>query len=304
MTVHDVPGRFRTFTGVVEIPLRLTAEGPLLIKGPAAFQPDLPDASFVRYPTEHGPVPYIPGSSLKGVLRSGAESLLAALGERVCDPLRLTKKDREEHDKALRQDPSLTGKPGFRTPACNDSHRRCQACLTFGSTEGASVLLVDDGLPWMPGAPSEDRVALLKELDRRSTVRTNVAINRQTGAADGRKLFDYEVITGASFHPVVRLRNPRPWQAALVAAALGLLDDGTLRLGSQTTKGLGRVRTAPETLVVRSLDDRRIGPLLQAAVFEQDTAPGLLRVHRAKDPADTLARWSGQLRSWLDQERS
>jgi CRISPR/Cas system CSM-associated protein Csm3 (group 7 of RAMP superfamily) len=285
------PDRFRTFRATIEIPLTVTAEGPLLIKGPSAALPDRPDDAFVRYPTlEFGPLPYLPGSSLKGVLRSGSEALLRALGRPCCDPL-------EQHGKVEERCARQTGawgRPGLWAD-------RCAACFAYGSVKGAGVCVVEDGLPWRPGDPMSVRAERAAEIEQRSTVRTSVAINRQTGAADSKKLFDYEVLVGVTFHPTIRLRNPRPWEAALVAAAIGLLDEGTLRIGSGTTRGLGRVHATPDAVVVSSLQTDGLRDLLEAGQFGPSERTALLEVRRAQDPAATLRAWSARLGAWLPE---
>jgi CRISPR-associated protein Csm3 len=283
--------RFRTFQGIVEIPLAVTAQGALLIKGASAALPDRPDDAFVRYPTTHfGPVAYLPGSSLKGVLRSGSEALLRALDQPVCDPL-------DQRGKIEQRCAKQTGTFGTSSPWAD----RCPVCLTYGSVKGAGVCLIEDGLPWRPSDPDPVRADRAADIERRSVTRTSVAINRETGAADGQKLFDYEVLVGARFHPTIRLRNPHPWQAALIAAAIGLLDDGTLYLGSGTTRGLGHVRAAAEAVTISSVRADRFRDLLDLDTFNPPERNGLLEVRRAHDPILTLRGWSANLAGWLSQ---
>lgn len=287
----SVGDRFRTFQGIIEIPLAVTAQGALLIKGASASLPDRPDDAFVRYPTaEFGPLAYLPGSSLKGVLRSGSEALLRALGQPVCDPLIQRGKVEERCAKQ-------TGTFRTSSPWAD----RCPACFAYGSVKGAGVCVVEDGLPWRPSDPEEVRAERAAEVERRSVVRTSVAINRETGAADGQKLFDYEVLVGVRFYPTIRLRNPHPWQAALIAAAIGLLDDGTLQLGSGTTRGLGRVRAIAEAATINSVRTERFRDLLDLGGFSPPQRNGLLERRRAHDPAGTLQAWSANLREWLSQ---
>ncbi|MER3452991.1 MAG: hypothetical protein C4344_04900 [Acidimicrobiia bacterium] len=268
--------RFRTFRLTVDIPLAVQATGPLLIKGPDTFDPSRPDASFVRYPTELGDVPFLPGSSLKGVLRSGTEAMLRALGRSACDP----------HDR--------------NSPCRNKSAERCEACLLFGATTGASVVIVEDGMPWRPDDPPARREATLKLLNQRTTVRQGVAIDRKTGAARSNLLFDFEALVGARFYPTVRLRNPEPDQAGLIAAAILLLDDGVFRLGSGTTRGLGRVRALPEAIVLRAANaqDRTAGRLIADALFTGPVPDGfLLRWNAGSDvAADVLKGWAAIVR--------
>ena len=109
-----------------EMTLRLTIRprGPMLIKSgqEAGADPTLLDMNFVRaqHPAGGGQTVYLPGSSLKGVMRAYAEKIARTLGEGVvhetplaCNPLgkglsthdtdfycgkRLEKGDRQERE--------------------------------------------------------------------------------------------------------------------------------------------------------------------------------------------------------------
>jgi len=266
-------GRFGAFRLAVELPLVLRAEGPLLIKGPDAFVPDAPDMAFVRYPTSHGDVPFLPGSSLKGVLRSGVEMLLRGLGERACHVT-------DQNDR------------------CKKADDRCRACLLFGSTEGASVVLVEDGLPWPPGAAEEERSQAARGIEERRALRAGVGIDRQTGSVRVGP-FDYEVLSGVRFYPTIRLRNAEPWQAGALAAGLELLDDGMLRLGWGTTKGLGRVRVEPRHVRLLALEESQARELATTGGLSGPSREGLFLSYTADDGRAVLERWAEALRRWL-----
>lgn len=258
-------GRFLAFEASLTLELELRATGALLIRGQEVFAPDAPDMAFVRYPLDGAGVPFVPGSSLKGVLRSSAESLLRALGRH----------------------------------ACEDRHDRCLACLTFGSTAGGSVVLVDDGMPWPPGASPEERTAAIRRIEAARTVRTGVGIDRQVGAVAVGP-FDYEVLVQPTFFPVVRLRNPKPWQAALLAAAVALLHEGHARLGAMTSRGLGRVEVACRGIELLAAKDRV--PELWDETWSTEPAAGPFVRRRSADPTATLAAWQSQLEAWLGGE--
>jgi CRISPR/Cas system CSM-associated protein Csm3 (group 7 of RAMP superfamily) len=257
-------GRFTVFQGMVQIDIEVEATGALLIRGPDAFTADAPDMAFIRYPIDGAQVPFLPGSSLKGVLRSGAEALLRSLGRQIC----------------------------------TNWQDRCLACLTFGSTRGAAVVLVDDGLPWHPGASESERVSALERIEASRAVRTSVAIDRQAGAVAAGP-FDYEALVRVSFFPSLRLRNPAPWQASVVAAALGLLDDGLLRLGGMTSRGLGRVKIRCRAVEVVSLGGA-LAELWDQAWPTESAGPLLVR-RRAPDPGAAMTAWRANLQAWLPE---
>lgn len=266
-------GRFGAFRLAVEVSLSLRAEGPLLVKGPDVFVPDAPDMAFVRYPVPEGQVPFLPGSSLKGVLRSGVEMLFRGLGERACH---VTDKD----------------------DRCKNANERCRACLLFGSTEGASVVLVEDGLPWPPGATDDERSRAARAIEERRAVRAGVGIDRQTGSVRVGP-FDYEVLSDARFYPTIRLRNPEPWQAAALAAGLQLLDEGVLRLGSGTSKGLGRVRVEPTQVRLLALEEPDARGLATTGQLSGPSREGLFLSYMADDGRGVLERWAEKLKEWL-----
>lgn len=255
----SVLGRFGAFRAAMTVELALHADGPILVRGPDAFIPDAPDMAFIRTPTTEGVVPFLPGSSLKGILRTGAEMLLRGRGEEACAP--------------------------------PEGCRNCRICKTFGSANlGAAVLLVGDGMPWPPGADREVRARAVAAVEASRTVRTGVAIDRQRGSVAAGP-FDMEVLAGVTFYPTLTLRNPEPWQVGLTASALDLLDQGLLRIGSGTTKGLGRVRVEVLSVVVRCLDSAAAQPLLQGLEVRQ-LRLGLLWSVQCVNAGTALKVWS------------
>ncbi len=257
-------GRFGALRNAVELQLAIRADGPMLIRGPDSFVPDAPDMAFIRMPWKEEAVPFLPGSSLKGVLRTGAEMLLQGIGVDVCSPT----------DRRTRG-------------GCGE----CPACLAFGSAKrGASVILVGEGMPWPPEAQDEERQQAVATVERQRTVRTGVAIDRQRGSVAVGP-FDMEVLGGAVFYPTLTLRNPGQLDLALLAAALELLDVGILRLGSGTTKGMGRVKVEPRRLRAAATD-----PKVLPWLFDEEGGPperrGPLWLCEARGAAELLKRWA------------
>lgn len=226
---------FRTLHNQARLVLKVQPVSPILVKSAGSgLDPTRPEMEFVTVMTDLGRVEYLPGSTLKGALRSFSERLLLALGKRACDPL----------DK--------------KSPCSDREHRayprQCDACKIFGSPNLAGRLRVVDGLPWRHGAPDEECKASRDAL-RRET-RANVAIDRASGAASAKGLFDMDVVTGGAFYPEITLRNFQLWQLALTGLAIAELDQGFQQIGSGKSRGLGRV-----SCTVDHLEVRQIGPL-------------------------------------------
>ncbi len=177
--------------------------------------------------------PYIPGSSLKGVVRSAAEALF-----RNTMPL-------ADADEVLASCDHIAGKPcvthddltGFREDHPEDSQavaeaiwaKSCTVCRLFGSLAIASRVRFPD-LPLVGGAP-------LLEL------RNGVGIDRDKELAASGVLYDFEAVPPETpFQLTVILDNYTDWEVGLVLYLFEQLDQGGLALGGKTSRGLGQVR--------------------------------------------------------------
>ena len=179
--------------------------------------------------------PVLPGSSLKGRLRSTCETLAHALGLSAClldhqasgvnctSDVKYYQKARDEYRKASR-DLELR----LRWIDCHT----CDVCKLFGSPVQAGRLRVSDGM--------------LKEWANVVQVRDGVVIDRDSQtAADGLK-YDYEVVPpGSRFKLRIDLDNPCDRDLALLGAALFEWRSGS-SIGGFTSRGLGRFHLEEE----------------------------------------------------------
>lgn len=179
--------------------------------------------------------PVLPGSSLKGRLRSTCETLAHALGLRACllnhqasgvnctSDVTYYQKARDEYRKASRD---LEGRLQWI-----DDHT-CDVCKLFGSPVQAGRLRVSDGT--------------VKEWANVVQVRDGVVIDRDSQTAvDGLK-YDYEVVPpGSRFKLHIDLDNPRDRDLALLGATLFEWRSGS-SIGGFTSRGLGRFHLEEE----------------------------------------------------------
>lgn len=209
---------------------------PLLIKaGDSGLSPVAPDLSCVR--TQYGGLEtvYIPGSSLKGVMRSAAEAAVRGrtwggvkgacdtLGRHSCGQGKLPKDD---------------------TAAVHRAH--CLACRLFGSTAMRGRAAMRDLYPWPPSATEEERE---NAIANRTEVRHGVSINRASGSVQHGP-FELEMIpAGAKFWGEIVLINFQAWQLALLEAAIAELNDGFAQLGSNKSRGMGVVKMTPLEII-------------------------------------------------------
>jgi CRISPR-associated protein Csm3 len=205
----------------LELTLAIQPRGPLLIKsgGEGMADPSVPDMAFVRTGAPGGgpSTVYLPGSSLKGVIRSHCERIARTLGVPCCNPL----------DPKSSCHQAIGEEEGAQRQSKTYQHV-CPLCRTFGSTQIASRVRFADAFP-EPGTVKTE-------------TRTSVGIDRLTGGSKGGALFQFEAITDGRFLAEIRLHNYQLWQAGLLALALRDLDADRLQLGYGTSRGMGHVR--------------------------------------------------------------
>ena len=189
--------------------------------------------------------PVLPGSSLKGRLRSTCETLAHALGLSACllnheasgvncvSDVRYYSKVRQEYREAYRR--ALQ-----RRLHWIDDHT-CDVCKLFGSPVQAGRLRISDGA--------------LKEWASVVQVRDGVVIDRDSQTAvDGLK-YDYEVVPPDSrFELCIELENARNEDMALLGAALLDWRSGS-SIGGFTSRGLGRFHLDKIRLLGADLSD-------------------------------------------------
>lgn len=210
-------------------------EAPLLIKSgwEAGTDPTLLDMNFVRSvrPDTGERDVFLPGSSLKGTLRSYCERIARSVRpdegpQWCCNPFAL---DRDAPDVACGKRLEEVKSPAVRYA------RSCTACRTFGHTRLGSHFSVGDAYP-------QGEVTIEQ--------RDGVAIDRISGAVSAGP-FNLEVVTQGTFRAMMTLRNFQLWQVGLLAIALRDLGEGRLPVGFGKSKGFGRMSlTYGETWVV------------------------------------------------------
>jgi len=198
--------------------VRLETEEPILVMSGDSVV-NGPDMAFVRTNRRGKTEPFLPGSSIKGVLRSHAERIARTLQARsVCgvfDDAEITGCGRRLEEK---KGPS-------------DYQRSCPACRLFGS------------LLWKGRFSTGDAYLIEEDRDVEPELRDGVGIDRVSGGASGGAKFDLEVMpAGVTFETQFDLVNFEAWQLGWMAYVVRDLTEARIRIGAGTSRGLGRVR--------------------------------------------------------------
>lgn len=212
---------------------------------------DETDAPFMRLYDE---TLFIPGSSLRGAIRSEVERILASMdpavtGLRSCtlfekgdggDCAEKVRKFRDSLKNEEKRKEEDKNKTDDQLIAKYVKGNLCDVCLLFGSASYASRLVFEDGV-----------FVNEKEVESRTRIRDGVGIDRDTGAAKDGAKFDYEVIESGgegvrfTFKMVAENINVAAQDKKLINLILALLKDG-LFLGGKRSGGMGKVKLAPE----------------------------------------------------------
>ena len=189
--------------------------------------------------------PVLPGSSLKGKLRSTCETLSHALGLSACmlnrnasgvnctSDINYYQRVREEYREASQK--------GLQARLQWINDHTCDVCKLFGSPVQASRLRVSDGA--------------LKEWASVVQVRDGVVIDRDSQTAVDRLKYDYEVVpSGSRFELCLDLENSTDQDMALLGASLFEWHSGS-SIGGFTSRGLGRFHLEEIKLLGIDLSD-------------------------------------------------
>ncbi|MDU1350327.1 CRISPR-associated RAMP protein Csx7 [uncultured Clostridium sp.] len=205
----------------------LLTNGPLLIRDGKASEldPTVPKIQFIKSIYNGELKPVMPGSSIKGVFRSRIERLLYNIdGCRCCDIF-----DREEGNncknnyKKFIQNEKLYPEIGKKLYT-----ESCPACKMFGNLGLKGRVQFKD--------------AFIEDDKYKLGIRTNVGIDRITGAAVKGALFEPEVLEEGNFKCTIKIENYFKWQLKLLLYVLEEINAGYVIFGASTSRGFGNMK--------------------------------------------------------------
>ncbi|MGC9069172.1 MAG: type III CRISPR-associated RAMP protein Csx7 [Thermoprotei archaeon] len=173
-------------------------------------------------------VPYIPGSSLKGVLRAEAERYAKIMGYDVCNVFSNEELERKKNKKEA-----------------------CDVCKVFGGPTIVSAIIVHN----------------LYGKNAVTEIRTSVSISRITGAQSPGRLFDVEfVVPGSEFVSSdgsvvfevdgrrINLNNKNR-HVEILLYVFSRLVNGEIRVGGRKSIGMGRIKLIIDKIEQVTLED-------------------------------------------------
>lgn len=244
----------------VSFDFTLQAEGPFLTN-------DLAQQALTGF--DHAPLmggifkaggPVLPGSSLRGAMRSQAEKILRTLSSYragnekepgqcfldhcpACDPLIRGDEDGKSMNIPLESCDSLLTRNGIKTEIEPEDGDLCLACQLFGSPRWGSRLRVEDASLVPNTYPN------YKALDF-------LAIDRFTGGGLAGAKFDALALWKPAFQVRILIENPQRWELGLLALVLRDLEEDMISVGFGASKGFGKVKANNWKVTFDFLDDK------------------------------------------------
>ena len=208
--------------------------------------------------------PVIPGSSLKGVLRTATMALLSSCGV-------------EAHSGVGSENcvASCFGVVSvfdqLRRSASAGEIRRliagfCPACLLYGAPSLASRVSVGEFTPTEKGV--------------RTGVKTGVGIDRRRGAAAQRVLYTVEYVEpGTVFQGSISTVNTPNWMLSLLAASITAIGGGWFKIGGFKSRGMGLVEIGRGSVEIRvepveKRDGSAVLPVLDSGLDREEPLEG------------------------------
>lgn len=225
----------RELKNEARITILLHTKSPLAIRSAQGklLDPTQPDMQCIKSRYHGIDTVILPGSSLKGVLRSRYEKVCSLFGGKICNIF--------DHNSKCNNKPKNWKKISYEEKEHYVLQNICPACQMFGSQIIASKIFIADAYPVGDCVIGE---------------RTGVGINRITGAAQKGALYDFEVVEDGSFQVEITLKNYELYQMALLMYVLKDLDEGYISIGSATTRGNGRMEVQKLEICLREYRKR------------------------------------------------
>jgi len=212
-------------------------------------------------------LPFIPGSSFKGILRSTVEKFVlglpADLGLHTCG-LPLEENPDEScptaHQKTLQEN---RGRSQNQAKEITNEERKnlCHTCLLFGSPFSAARLIIND------------LYLVSDDWSEPIEIRDGVAIDRDSETAKNGLKYDFEVVPSTTtFRLHLTIENATDEDLQLISIGLGEFTSGFASIGGLRSRGLGACIL--KDLQIRKLDltdkDRRKDLLKQYLLRKKD----------------------------------
>jgi CRISPR-associated RAMP protein (TIGR02581 family) len=242
------------------------------------------DLAVIRIKYGESDIPYIPGSSLKGLFRCYAGRIASSLGLDICSGLSkencieikkvICRREGYEGEYILKNliDRLLRDKKS--SEAMEELFKNaCILCKIFGSMSYKSKVIFSDAYPIDDNG---------KILSFKFGSRTGIAINRRTGAVAERALYEVEYVEpGCKFKFEIMCSNLPNYVLGLLGLIIHMINNGEIRVGGFTSRGYGLVKINDLRIYVKDFalkEKKGILPSLEDGIDESIDVSDLVEI--------------------------
>lgn len=204
----------------------LISESPLHIgTGTNELSPTVIDNPVIR---DAKGEPFIPGSSLKGVLRCFAERIIPSIFDKKeisCCNIVNNPCLEKDFIKEIKENSKLSDEQKAELLY----NKECDVCRLFGGNSFGAKITVYDG----------------KLIDKKAytQIRDGIAVDRDTLTAADKKKYIFETVsTDTKFSFEMTIDNLEDKHKDIIRLLLSYLESGDMKVGGRTSSGLGSVR--------------------------------------------------------------
>lgn len=244
---------FKQYHNEVRIELDIVPNGPILIKAGDSLAART-NMAFVRTFRNGREEVYLPGSSLKGVIRSHGERIGRTLdAKKICNPFSGPSKETLKHKNTsllgmvscgnwLSEEEQDRKDKGSQLLSDEAYRHSCPACRLFGSLAFTGRFNIGDAYIFGNEQPTIE-------------YRDGVGIDRFSGGSAKSAKYDFEVAAGGRYRTEISVCNFEIWQLGWLALVLQDMKEGLVPIGMGTSRGLGKV-----AVEIQSVEIDVLGP--------------------------------------------
>jgi len=226
--------QFDQYKRILDIRFKIKTQEPLHIGAGKGVQFSPVDLPVIKYYVNGNYFPVILGSSIKGILRSIAEYVcsLPDVSIKTCKRGDCGRKYREFLRRASEEKSMVEVLEQF-----------CIVCKLFGTEMFNSRLRILDAFP--------DIV--------KTEYRTGVAINRRSGSAKTKALYELEYIpAGINFYGRMIAVNTPNYLIGLIFNSFEVLNNGIFKLGGFKSRGFGLIKISDASVSAEVFEKGRL----------------------------------------------
>ena len=224
-------------------------ESPLRIGSGKATKLTSPiDLPVITIKVGEQEIPYIPGSTLKGIFRSSAEYIAKSEGfKNICERGEGCK---EKYDKDLQS----WLKAQMIQEVIKTLEKYCLICKTFGSGTYASHITFSDAYASFKATRG---------------VKVGIAIDRRSGVAKRGALYTIEYVDpGTEFSGSITLTNIPNYVVGLLAKVIDMIDKGIVKIGGMKTRGFGKASIKTSKVSGYQLEDGTLKEINEKTIIK------------------------------------